>query len=302
MTTTPNYLQPGDTIGLVCPAGFMEYSKIETCIQTLEQWGYKVKTGKTIGGDGTSYFSGSDKERTQDLQEMLDDDQVRAILCARGGYGTARIIEKLDFSAFRMQPKWIIGFSDVTVLLTHVYRNLKIAGMHAPMAAAFIDGGNESPSVLSLRHALEGKKTRYELATHPFNRKGEAIGELVGGNLSLITHLMGTSSEIKTRGRILFIEEVDEYLYKVDRMMIQLKRSGKLDSLAGLIIGGFTGMKDTRLPFGQHVYELIAEKVKEYDYPACFHFPVGHQPNNYCLKVGVGYKLRVAKTKVILEE
>ncbi|MBS1609222.1 MAG: LD-carboxypeptidase [Bacteroidetes bacterium] len=302
MTTNPAYLQQGDTVGLVCPAGYMAIEKVQTCINTLQEWGYTVKVGNTLGKEAVNYFSGTDEERLADFQQMLDDDTVKAILCARGGYGTSRIIDQLNFKRFRENPKWVIGYSDVTVLLSHIYRNYKITSLHAPMAAAFNDEGYKNEYVLSLKDALEGKKIKYTIDTHELNRKGEAIGELTGGNLSMLTHLIGSSSESKTKGRILFIEDIGEYYYKIDRMLLQLKRAGKLENLAGLIVGGFTDMQDTTLKFGQDVYDLIYDKIKEYDYPVCFNFPVGHQTNNYALKVGAGCKLKVGKNKVVLEE
>ncbi|AXY77712.1 LD-carboxypeptidase [Paraflavitalea soli] len=302
MVKVPGYLEPGDTIGITCPAGYMAAAKAQTCIETLQQWGYQVKVGATLGSDSATYFSGTDDERLGDLQSMLDDDTVKAILCGRGGYGMGRIIDRVDFKAFKKNPKWIIGFSDITVLHAHLYSNYKIASLHAPMAAAFNDEGFNNEYVQSLRKALEGKTARYSCEAHDFNHKGEAIGELVGGNLSLIAHGIGTPSDIKTKGRILFLEDVGEYLYNIDRMLYQLKRGGKLDKLAGLIIGGFTDNKDTERPFGKTVYEIIHEVVKGYDYPVCFNFPVSHEKENYALKVGVGYKLKVGKGKVVLEE
>jgi muramoyltetrapeptide carboxypeptidase len=302
MITTPPYLQQGDTIGLVCPAGYMNAEKVQTCINTLQEWGYSVKTGSTIGGESTNYFSGNDDERLADFQQLLDDDSVKAVLCARGGYGMGRIIDRISFKKFKKEPKWIVGYSDITVLHSHLYTNYYISSMHAPMAAAFNNEGYKNEYVLSLKNALEGKKAKYQCEPHAFNKKGEAIGELIGGNLALLAHLVGTDSDIKTRGRILFIEDIGEYLYNIDRMFYQLKRSGKLSKLAGLIIGGFTDIKDTERPFGKQVYDIIREIVEEYDYPVCFGFPVSHSDENYALKVGVGYKLKVAKNKVLLEE
>ena len=302
MITTPPYLEKGDVIGIVCPAGAMPVEKASECIRVLnEEWGFRTKVGKTLG-NSFNYFSGTDDERLNDFQQMLDDDEVKAILCARGGYGTSRIIDRLNFEKFKENPKWIIGYSDVTVLLSHIYRNYKITSLHGPMAAAFNEEGYRNEFVQSLKDALEGRKIKYTIGTHEMNRRGEAIGELTGGNLSILTHLIGSSSEPKTKGRILFIEDVGEYYYKIDRMILQLKRAGKLENLAGLIIGGFTDMQDTTLKFGQDVYSLIFDKIKEYDYPVCFNFPVGHQTNNYALKVGAGFKLKVGKTKVVLEE
>ena len=302
MIKTPPYLQKGDTIGIVCPAGAMPVEKVSECIRILnEEWGFTTRVGKTVG-DQFNYFSGTDEERLADFQEMLDDDQVKAVLCARGGYGMGRIIDKIDFKKFKKQPKWIIGYSDITVLHSHLYSNYNISSLHAPMAGAFNDNGYKNEYVLSLKNALEGKKLKYSCPVHEFNKKGEAIGELVGGNLALLAHLVGTDSDIKTRGRILFIEDVGEYLYNIDRMMHQLKRSGKLSRLAGLIIGGFTDIKDTERPFGQTAYEIIKEIIKEYDYPVCFGFPVSHTDENYALKIGVGYKLKITKSKVSLAE
>lgn len=302
MIKIPPYLKKGDTIGLVCPAGFMPVEKISECIRVLnENWGFTTKVGTTIGRQ-YHYFSGTDEERIDDFQHMLDDDNVKAILCARGGYGLSRIIDQIDFTKFKEAPKWIIGFSDVTILHAHIYRNYYTATLHAPMANAFNEDGYKTEFVESLWYALEGKKIKYQVPVHEFNRKGEGIGELVGGNLALLAHLVGTDSDLKTKGRILFIEDIGEYLYNVDRMMYQLKRSGKLDKLAGLIVGGFTDIKDTEKPFGQTAYEIIRDIVAEYDYPVCFDFPVSHSEKNYALKIGVGYKLKVGKNKVVLEE
>ena len=302
MIKTPPYLEKGDTIGIVCPAGFMTVEKIKTCVDTLQAWGYQVKLGKTVGGNSQTYFSGTDEERLNDFQQMLDDDEMKAVLCGRGGYGMGRIIDQFDLKKFKKNPKWIIGYSDITVLHCHLYSNYTISSLHAPMAGAFNDDGYKNEFVGSLKNALEGKKIKYSCAAHEFNQKGEAIGELVGGNLALLAHLVGTESDLKTKGRILFIEDVGEYIYNIDRMFYQLKRSGKLSKLAGLIIGGFSDMKDTERPFGKTVYETIKEIIKDYDYPVCFDFPVSHTDRNYALKIGVGYKLKVSKNKVTLEE
>ncbi|AEW03555.1 LD-carboxypeptidase [Niastella koreensis] len=300
MVKVPPYLKPGDTIALVCPSGYMSLEKAQTCIDVLKEWGYKVKVGTTVGSHSTNYFSGTDEERLINFQQILDDDSVNAVLCARGGYGLSRIIDHISFRKFKKHPKWIIGFSDITVLLSHIYTNFEIATMHAPMAGAFNNDGYRNGYVQSLKNVMEGKNIKYEVPGHEFNRKGEGIGELVGGNLAMLAHMVGTPSDIKTKGRILFLEDVGEYLYNIDRMMHQLKRSGKLDKLAGLIIGGFSDTKDTERPFGQNVYEIIRDIVKEYDYPVCFGFPVSHEKENYALKVGVGYKLKVGKSKTVL--
>ncbi len=302
MIKIPPYLEKGDTIGLICPAGSMPVEKVSECIRVLnDEWGFSTRIGKTIGS-AFNYFSGTDEDRIEDFQEMLDDDEVKAILCARGGYGMGRIIDRIDFSKFKKQPKWIIGYSDITVLHAHLYSNYYISSIHAPMADAFNKEGYKNEFVQSLRNALEGKKLKYQCPVHELNRKGEAIGELIGGNLSLLVNIVGTNSDMKTKGRILFIEDTGEYLYNIDRMMYQLKRSKKLSKLAGLIVGGFTESKDTETAFGQTAYEIIHDIVKEYGFPVCYDFPVSHNKENYALKIGVGYKLKITKSKVVLEE
>ena len=301
MPVIPPYLVAGDTIGLICPSGYMPAEKVETCYQTLQAWGFKVKLGTTIGHQ-FHYFSGTDERRMNDLQDMLDDVEVKAVLCARGGYGLARIIDKVHFKQFKKKPKWVIGYSDITLLLSHIYTLYGICTIHAPMAAAFNDGEYNNEYVLSLKNALLGFKTDFVCGIHYLNKIGLSEGKLVGGNLALLAHATGTASQLKTKRRILFIEDVGEYTYTVDRMMQQLKRSGQLDHLAGLIVGGFTDMKDTTLPFGKNVYEAIHDVVKEYDYPVCFGFPVGHQKENFALKVGGGYQLGVKEKMVTLKE
>ncbi len=303
MTTIPPSLNPGDTIGIVCPAGYMDAGKLAECIRVLtEEWGYKVRLGATVGGSSTTYFSGTDDERLNDLQAMLDDREIKAVLCGRGGYGTGRIIDRINFRKFRKHPKWIIGFSDITILHTHIYGRFGISTLHAPMGAAFNDAGYVSRYVQSLKGAIQGRKARYECEAHELNRTGIAAGEVIGGNLALLAHVIGTRSDFSTKGKILFIEDVGEYIYSVDRMMHQLKRSGKLDKLAGLLVGGFTDMKDTERPFGAEVYSLIADLVAEYDYPVSFNFPVSHGKENYALKIGALYDLKVMKDRVLLSE
>ena len=301
MITIPPYLTQGDTIGIVCPSGFMSYEKTQTAINVLQEWGYKIKTGSTLGNQ-LNYFSGTDEQRLNDLQEMLDDDSIKAIFCARGGYGLSRIIDKLSFKKFKKDPKWIIGFSDISILHLHLYSNYKIASLHAPMASAFNNEGYKNSFVQSLQKALSGQSLNYQCTSHSFNKDGIASGRLIGGNLSLIAHVVGTPSDIKTRDKILFIEDVGEYIYNIDRMLYQLKRSGKLDKLAGLIVGGFTELKDTTIPFGQTVYEIISDIVKEYDYPVCFDFPVSHGLENYALKIGFKYNFTVGHRLTTLEE
>jgi muramoyltetrapeptide carboxypeptidase len=298
--TQPPALQKGDLIGLICPAGYMPLEKTEQCRATLASWGYRTLVGSSVGHQH-HYFAGTDDERLADLQAMLDNPDVKAILCARGGYGTSRIIDKVNWRAFKKNPKWIIGYSDVTVLHSYLYSRLHTCSLHAPMANAFNDGGWQNEYVQSLRRALAGKLARYKAAPHPLNRSGKASGRLVGGNLSLLAHQIGSPSDVNTDGCILFIEDVGEYLYNIDRMLLQLRRAGKLRKLAGLVVGGFTELKDTSVGFGQTVHEIIAAHVAGLDYPVCFDFPVSHDTPNYALKVGALYQLSVGRT-VSLQE
>jgi muramoyltetrapeptide carboxypeptidase len=280
----------------------MPIEKMQACIETLDSWGYNVELGASTHSQSSNYFSGTDAERLEDLQQMLDNKKINAILCARGGYGVSRIIDDLSFKKFKKNPKWIIGFSDITVLHAHLQARYKMASLHAPMAAAFNEGEFNNPYIQSLKKALEGEMAVYECNGGPFNKKGKAKGELVGGNLTLLAHLIGTPSDVKTKNRILFLEDVGEYLYNIDRMLLQLKRAGKLDKLAGLVIGGFTDNKDTERPFGKEVHEIIHDQVKDYDYPICFGFPVSHEKENYALKVGGRYQLAVEEVNVTLTE
>lgn len=302
MIKTAPYLKKGDTIAITCPAGYMPAENAATCISTLQQWGFEVMVGKTLGSNSTNYFSGIDEERMEELQAMLDDRSINAILFGRGGYGMSRIIDKLDFKKFVKYPKWLIGYSDITVLHNHLLSNYKIASLHAPMAAAFNEIEKAAPYIDALHNALKGKKARYHCTTHLNNKKGEVKGILTGGNLSLLANIIGTASDYDTKNKILFIEDVGEYLYNADRMLYQLKRSGKFDKIAGLIVGGFTDMKDTTRPFGKTIYELISEVIADYDFPVCFDFPVSHSNENLALKVGGSYKLKITSSKVMLTE
>jgi muramoyltetrapeptide carboxypeptidase len=292
MTIVPPYLKQEDTIAIVCPAGYLPAENAQTCIQVLKDWGFKVKIGKTLGHQ-FNYFSGTDEERLHDFQQALDDDSVQAILCGRGGYGVSRIIDDINWSQFKSNPKWIIGFSDITVFHSHLLSQFNVASIHSSMAAAFDDDRYKNEYIQSIRKAITGEKLSFTCAPHEFNRNGEVIGQLVGGNLSLLAHLVGSNSDVDTTGKILFLEDIGEYIYNADRMLIQLERAGKLDKLKALIIGGFTDMKDTITPFGQTAYEIIRDKMQKYNFPVCYNFPVSHDIDNYALKVGVKYQLSV---------
>lgn len=296
----PPYLQPGDTIAVVCPAGFMPAERAKACIQTLKKWGYKVVKGKTLGGKSKNYFSGTDEERLHDLQQCIDDPNINAILCGRGGYGTTRILDGIDWKAFKKNPKWIIGFSDITVLHGYMHEQLGIASIHGPMAGAFNNGKGEDRFTFSLKDSLEGKPVQYISTSHPFNRTGKVKAPVIGGNLCLMAHSIGSNAEYNTDGKILFIEDIGEQLYNIDRMILQLKRAGKLKKLKGLIVGGFSDNKDTERPFGKTAYEIIAEAVKEYRYPTCFGFPISHERENVAIAIGLTYALEINEDAVSL--
>jgi muramoyltetrapeptide carboxypeptidase len=304
----PPYLKPGDIIGITCPAGYINREEIQPAIRIMESWGFNIRIGKTVG-DRDYSFGGTDAERLADLQAMLNDEDIKAIMCGRGGYGTARIVDKLDFSRFQRKPKWVIGFSDATVLHCHISRHFGIASLHSKMCNSFPDDfGKSEPviqdTIMSIYQALTGKKMQYNALPDTRNRKGKARGVLTGGNLSIIQSMSATDSEIDTNGKILFLEEVGEYPYSLDRMLGTLQRSHKLDNLAGLIIGGFNRIKpdDPGEEFGRTVYDMVLEKVKDFNFPVCFNFPVGHQKNNYALKCGMMHTLYVGDDTVTLKE
>lgn len=300
MVVLPSHLPTVATIGIICPSGYMPIEKVQTCVNTLQGWGYRVQLGKTVGLQ-YHYFAGTDVERLADMQAMLNNPAIDAILCARGGYGLSRIIDELDFTAFLQYPKWIIGFSDISVLHARLNR-LGVPALHAPMAGAFNEGGAERESVASLKAILVGKPVHYTVPVHPLNRQGIANAELVGGNLSIIVHLIGSQDALQTADKILLIEDVGEYLYNIDRMLVQLKRAGMLQRLAGLLVGGFTEMKDTTIPFGKTVEEIVREHVAEYTYPVAFHFPVSHGEPNLAVKLRVKHQLMVTEKEVVLRE
>ncbi len=254
-------------------------------ISLLTSWGYDVVESEHLYAEHHQ-FSGSDAERTSDFQKMLDDDSIKAVFCARGGYGSVKIIDKLGFLAFTKNPKWIIGYSDITVFHSHIPKHFGIQTMHATMPINFPANLKMDESLTSLRSILEGANPEYLFPAHHLNRIGKADGILCGGNLSILYSLSGTASDIDTEGKILFVEDLDEYLYHIDRMMMNLKRSGKLEKLAGLIVGGMNDMNDNSIPYGKTAYEIIAESVSEYDFPVIFNFKSGHLSENLGLIIG----------------
>lgn len=297
--TSPSPLKPGSKIGLVAPARKVTPEEMQPAIELLQSWGFEVVKGMYLYGEEHQY-SGSDQQRWADLQMMLDDATIDAVLFARGGYGFVRFVDKLDFTKFLRHPKWLIGFSDITVLHAHMNRHVKVETLHAPMA---INVPKTPKEVLEHMHQiLTGHKVSYQYPTHIFNRRGRASGELVGGNLSLIHTLAGTPSDLLTKGKILFLEDLDEYLYHIDRMMMNLKRSGKLQGLKGLIVGGMSDMKDNPIPFGKTAEEIIFDAVKEYDYPVAFGISSGHIERNEPLVLGRKMKLSVGEFTTLSDD
>lgn len=295
-TQKPALLKKGDKVAIVTTARKIDKEDIAVAIQLFEDWGLKVVLGTTIGKVDRQ-FGGTDQERIADFQQQLDDPSVKAIWCARGGYGSVRVIDALDFTQFFKQPKWIIGFSDVTVFHSHLH-NLGFNTLHAIMPITV--EGNTMEAIKTLRKALFGEVISYEVAFSENNRLGEGTGVLVGGNLSMLYSLLGSPSAITTDGKILFIEDLDEYLYHVDRMMMNLKRNGYFKQLKGLIVGGMTKMNDNTIPFGKTAQEIILDVVSEYDFPVCFDFPAGHIDDNRALIFGDEVKLIVSSDKTAL--
>ena len=289
----PSYLQKGDTVAIVSTARKITSDNIISAIKLLEKWGLNVVVGNTIGLEDHQ-FAASDEKRIADFQQQLDNPKVKAIWCARGGYGTVRLIDKLDFSAFKKHPKWIVGYSDITVLHSHIH-NFGIETLHATMPINI--ESNSQQTLESLKKSLFGKNLSYEVSADEKNKSGNASGELVGGNLSVLYSLLGSNSSIKTDGKVLFIEDLDEYLYHIDRMCINLKRNGYFENLKGLVVGGMTDMHDNDIPFGKTAEEIILDCVSEYDFPVVFNFPAGHLDDNRTMIFGRKVTLDSGKIK-----
>lgn len=303
----PPYLKPEDTIGITCPAGYMTQAEIMPAVQIMKSWGFNLRIGKTVGlRDFT--FGGTDAERVADLQQMLDDPTIQAIMCARGGYGCVRIIDQIDWRKFVERPKWIIGFSDITVLHAQLNHQYHVASIHSKMCNSFPDASEpvekgQWESILSIQTALAGRPVNYPVIYDLSNRPGSGKGILTGGNCKTIESLAGSDSDLRTEGMILFLEDAGEYLYSIDRMFYNLKRSGKLANLNGLLIGGFkVKPDDPGDEFGKSVYNIVLDKVASYKYPVCFNFPVGHQKLNYALKCGVIHELHITEDRVSFGE
>lgn len=281
----PPYLKEGDQIGLVSPARKISMDEIRAAVKMLQNWGLEPVFGHQLFAQDNQ-FAGSDEKRAADIQGFLDNPEIKAIISTRGGYGSVRIVDDLNFNQFLRFPKWLIGYSDFTVFHNHVHTQFEVETIHATMPLNFPKDGKANSATESLRKALFG-----ELESHVFKptkvfRPDTVKGELIGGNLSIIYSLMGSVSEMNFDGKILFIEDLDEYLYHIDRMMMNLKRAGKLENLAGLIVGGMNDMNDNTIPFGKMAEEIISEHTKEFAYPIVFGFPAGHISDNRALIMG----------------
>ncbi len=295
---TPEFLQKGDTVAIVSTARKVSKTELKPGLDLLERWGLKVILGKTIEAE-QNQFAGDDALRTGDFQTMLDNPSVKAIWCARGGYGTVRMVDGLNFSAFKKNPKWIIGYSDITVLHSHIH-NLGVETLHAQMPLDIENKTDETAS--SIRKVLFGEpyKVSFPSEEKELIRTGKTTGQLVGGNLSMLYSILGSDSSVNTDGKILFIEDLDEYLYHIDRMMQNLKRSGFLKNLSGLVVGGMNDMNDNTISFGKTAEKIIAEAVSEYEYPVCFNAPAGHIKDNRALIMGRNVTLEVTEKEAKL--
>lgn len=293
---SPPFLKKGDKVAIIALASKLIPADIQSAINLMqENWNVEVVIGESVSA---SYFNfaGTDEVRLRDFQQQLDNQEIKAVFSARGGYGSSRIIDAVDFAKFKKNPKWIIGFSDITA----VHGQLQVLGfqsLHAPMPKTFM---RDYDSVQKLEAFLFGEKINYTIPSKPINKKGIGAGQIVGGNLCILTHLIGSKSEVNSDGKILFIEDISEYLYNIDRMMIQLKRAGKLENLAGLIVGNFSDIKENDEPFGKSFYEIIADHSAEYNYPICYDFPVGHEAINWTIPCGRFASMSVDNEEVSL--
>lgn len=294
---TPAYLKPGDAIAVVATARWVTKDELKPAKAILESWGMDVQFGKNLFKQD-NYFAGNDAERLADLQEALNNKNIKAVLFARGGYGTSRLVDEIDWKKFVKDPKWLIGYSDITVLQNHIEKNFEIESLHAPMCMNLPKLNHAALGIFRetmMGHSLAYASGKQNAALEKLQRKGKAQGIFTGGNLSMLYASLGTPSEIDTKGKILFIEDIDEYLYHIDRMMTAMKRAGKFSEIEGLIVGGMTDMKDTDISFGKTAEEIILSFVQEYKFPVSFGFPAGHIPNNIPLIMGRLCEFEVAE-------
>ncbi|PLX01722.1 MAG: LD-carboxypeptidase [Marinilabiliales bacterium] len=294
----PISLKQGDKIGIMAPARKITAAELQKAIDIIEENGFEVKLGKSINAEDNQ-FAGNDEIRSDDLQYMIDNKDIKAILFARGGYGCVRIIDKIDFEKFIKNPKWLAGYSDISVIHSHVNNVYNIQTLHSSMPINFAKNSKEA--LKTLFEILKGENINYEFESHPLNKSGEAEAEVVGGNFSVLYSILGSKSFPALKGKILFIEDLDEYLYHIDRMMMGLKRAGVFNNLKGVIVGGMSSMNDNEIPFGKTAEEIIHNQLMEFDFPLAFGFPAGHVDDNRAIALGRKYKLTVSKQKSYLE-
>lgn len=292
----PKKLKKGDKVRIIATARKISAAELQAAISLLQSWELKVELGQNIFSEDHQ-FAGTDEQRTFDLQSALDDEDCAAILCARGGYGTVRIIDSINWEKFKNHPKWIIGYSDVSVLHNSL-QNLGFASLHASMPINF--SKNSPESLNFLQAALFGEAYQIKTATHPYNRFGQISGEIIGGNLSMLYSCLGSKTAVKTDGKILFIEDLDEYLYHVDRMMVNLRRNGYLENLKALIVGTLSDMNDNNIPFGESAEDIVARHCKDYNFPVAFGIPAGHSPHNLPIIFGQKVNLEIDSSMTTL--
>jgi len=297
MHLRPDPLKSKDKVAIVATARKVGRNDLTKAVEILESWGLEVVLGANLFAEHHQ-FAGDDDLRLIDFQQMINDPEIKAIICARGGYGTTRIVDAIDFSPLLRSPKWIVGFSDITVLLFQLFK-LNVESIHGIMAGLFHKEGI-GDSIESLRRILFGDPVDFSVSSHEFNKTGLWEGEIIGGNLSIVNNIIGTDSDINMDGKILLLEDLDEYLYHVDRMMVHLKRAGKIQRLAGLIVGDMSDMNDNPVPFGSTAYEIIQSHIAEFSYPVAFGFPIGHEAVNLAVPCGRNAILEVGSEKAKL--
>ena len=294
----PPFLKAGDTVAIVAPSGILKSreGEIQQAISLLKSWGLTPLLGKHVFNQA-DHFAGTDEERCEDLQNAMDNPKVSAIWCARGGYGTVRILDRLDYSQFKKHPKWVIGYSDITALHNQLH-NKGFQSLHALMCVSLTEDmdGIEN-TVSTFKSALFGQPVNYQLKGSTYNRTGKAIGQLVGGNLTILHTMLGSETSIDTSGKILFIEEIGEYKYHIDRMLQSLKRAGYFDNCEGVIVGDMSKLRKNTTLWGTSIEQLILDALSEYDFPIAFNMPAGHEKDNRALILGKTVELDVAKEK-----
>jgi len=290
----PPYLLHGDTIAIVAPSGILlnRQKEVDQAVDLLKSWNLNVVIGEHVFSQN-GHFAGTDEERAADFQKALDNPNIKAIWCARGGYGSVRILDKLDYTKFKEQPKWIIGYSDITALHNQLH-NEGVESIHALMCTSLTDEIEDiKENISSFKDAIFGKPLEYSVESSTYNKKGTASGQLVGGNLTLLHTMLGSKTSIDTNGKILFFEDIGEYAYHIDRMLQSLKRAGYFEQCNGIIVGSISKVRKNTTPFGRTVEQIILDVVADYNFPVLFNFPAGHEDDNRALILGRTIELSV---------